>query len=80
GCFVAPVTHGGRELLGFLALLVGVVVGALLARHFFMMFGLDPESRESWVRLLFVIGEIAGGVLLGLLCIRFGRFETLNLS
>ncbi|HHW4674868.1 MAG TPA: MFS transporter, partial [Xylella fastidiosa subsp. pauca] len=25
GHFVAPVTHGGRELLGFLALLVGVV-------------------------------------------------------
>lgn len=45
-----------------------------------MMFGLDPESRESWVRLLFVIGEIAGGVLLGLLCIRFVRFETLNRS
>ncbi|ALR03384.1 MFS transporter [Xylella fastidiosa] len=80
GHFVAPVTHGGRELLGFLALLVGVVVGVLLTRYLFMMFGFDPESKESWVRFLFVMGEIAVGVLLGLLCIRFVCFETLNRS
>ncbi|AXI82601.1 MFS transporter [Xylella taiwanensis] len=80
GRFVAPATDGVRELLGFLALLIGVVVGALLTRYLFMVFGLDPESKERWIRLLFVMGQIAGGMMLGLSCIRFVRFETLNRS
>jgi len=69
-----------RELLGFLAMLLGVLGGALLARGVLIWLGLSPESPDKWVQLLFVLAGIALALPLGWLAARLARFETLNRS
>lgn len=78
--FKAPVSKASSELWGFLALVVGVGVGAWLAHHLLVLLGLDPDSSDRWVRLVFVVTQIAAAMMLGLKVTRWVRFETLNAS
>jgi len=78
--FKAPVSKAGGELRGFLALVAGVALGAWLAHQALVLCGLDPDSADRWVRLVFVVTQIAAAMVLGLGVTRWVRFETLNAS
>ncbi|MEW5771568.1 MAG: MFS transporter [Pseudomonadota bacterium] len=69
-----------RELLGFLAMLGGVLAGAFAARWGLMALGLSPDDPNKWVQLLFVLAGIALALPLGWRAARAARFETLNRS
>lgn len=69
-----------RELLGFLAMLVGVYLGYLAARTTLIALGLDPGDANKWIQLLFVLAEIAVALPLAWWFARLARFETLNRS
>jgi PAT family beta-lactamase induction signal transducer AmpG len=69
-----------KELLGFLALLSGVLAGAFLSRWLLMGMGLDPDDPNKWIRLLFVLTGIACALPLGGWAARRVGFETLNRS
>jgi PAT family beta-lactamase induction signal transducer AmpG len=78
--FKAPVSKASSEVWGFLALVFGVAAGAWLAHQLLVLVGLDPDSSDRWVRLVFVITQIAAAMVLGLGVTRWVRFETLNAS
>ncbi|WHL19067.1 AmpG family muropeptide MFS transporter [Stenotrophomonas acidaminiphila] len=78
--FKAPVSKASNEVWGFLALVLGVAAGAWLAHQLLVLVGLDPDSSDRWVRLVFVITQIAAAMVLGLGVTRWVRFETLNAS
>jgi MFS transporter, PAT family, beta-lactamase induction signal transducer AmpG len=69
-----------KELTGFLALVAGVLAGALLSRWALMGLGLDPDDPNKWIRLLFVLAGIACALPLGGWAARKVGFETLNRS
>jgi PAT family beta-lactamase induction signal transducer AmpG len=69
-----------RELLGFLALLAGVLAGAFLSRWLLMGLGLHPDDPNKWVRLLFVMAGVACALPLGYWAARKAGFETLSQS
>ncbi|MBM4181479.1 MAG: MFS transporter [Betaproteobacteria bacterium] len=69
-----------RELLGFLAMLAGVLAGAFLSRWLLIGLGLDPHDANKWVQLLFVLAGIAMALPLGAWAARRAGFETLNRS
>ena len=69
-----------RELVGFFALVAGVLAGALLSRWLLMGLGLHPDDPNKWVRLLFVLAGIAFALPLGGWAARKVGFETLNQS
>ena len=73
-------SDAGGELRGFLAMLAGVIVGYFLARSVLDLLGLDPDSQNRWVQLLFVMAEIATALPLAWWFARIARFETLNAS
>ncbi|MDR2113590.1 MAG: MFS transporter [Candidatus Accumulibacter sp.] len=75
-----PPSSAGGELRGFLAMLAGVAAGYILARHALLLLGLDPNSANHWIQLLFVIAEIAAALPLAWWFARLARFETLNAS
>ena len=69
-----------RELVGFAAMLAGVVAGYLIARQALIFAGLDPNDRNHWIQLLFVLAEIALALPLAWWCARRAGFATLNAS
>lgn len=69
-----------RELLGFLAMLAGVLAGAFAARWGLMVLGLSPNDPNKWIQLLFVLAGIALALPLGWQSARAAGFETLNRS
>ena len=69
-----------RELLGFLALLAGVLAGAFLSRWALMGLGLDPDDPNKWIRLLFILAGIACALPLGGWAAKKAGFETLTQS
>ncbi|WP_306603071.1 MFS transporter [Azonexus sp.] len=69
-----------RELLGFAAMLGGVVVGYWLARQLLILLGLNPDDSNRWIQLLFVLGEIALALPLAAWAAKRAGFETLNRS
>lgn len=73
-------TLPAQELLGFLAMLAGVIAGALAARGLLIALGLDPHSANKWIQLLFVMAGIVGALPLGWWAAKRARFETLNRS
>ncbi|MDP2432942.1 MAG: MFS transporter [Pseudomonadota bacterium] len=73
-------SDAGRELLGFLAMLAGVLAGAFLSRWLLIGLGLDPNDANKWIQLLFVIAGIAGALPLGTWAARKVGFATLNQS
>lgn len=78
--FKAPVSKAGGELRGFVALVAGVALGAWLAHGLLILLGLDPDSTDRWVRLVFVVSQIAAAMVVGLGVTRWVPFETLNAS
>ncbi len=82
---VAPVravrdSTAPRELAGFLAMLAGIAIGYYVARGILVLAGFDADSEDRWIRLLFVVGEMAAALLLGLALARRFGFATLNRS
>lgn len=73
-------SSAGGELKGFAAMLAGVFAGYFLARNALRLLGLDPDSANHWVQLLFVMAEIAAALPLAWWFARLARFETLNAS
>lgn len=73
-------SSAGGELKGFLAMLAGVFAGYFLARSALRLLGLDPDSANHWIQLLFVMAEIAAALPLAWWFARLARFETLNAS
>jgi PAT family beta-lactamase induction signal transducer AmpG len=69
-----------RELLGFLALLAGVLAGAFASRWALMGMGMNPDDPSKWVRLAFVLAGVACALPLGYWAARRAGFETLNQS
>ena len=75
-----PHASARRELVGFAAMLAGVVAGYLIARQALIFAGLDPNDRNHWIQLLFVLAEIALALPLAWWCARRAGFATLNAS
>ena len=73
-------SSAGGELKGFAAMLAGVFAGYFLARNALRLLGLDPDSANHWIQLLFVMAEIAAALPLAWWFSRLARFETLNAS
>jgi len=69
-----------RELLGFLALLAGVLAGAFISRWVLMGLGLHPDDPNKWVRLLFVLAAVACALPLGGWAAKKAGFATLTQS
>lgn len=69
-----------RELLGFLAMLGGVLAGYWLARQALILLGLNPDDSNRWIQLLFVLAEIALALPLAAWAAQRAGFETLNRS
>ena len=75
-----PHASARSELIGFAAMLAGVVAGYLLARELLILCGLNPDDRNHWVQLGFVLAEIALALPLAWWCARRAGFVTLNAS
>lgn len=74
-------TTGARgEVFGFIAMLGGIALGYFAARWLLIGLGLSGDSEDRWVRLAFVVAEIAGALTLGLIAARRLGFTTLNQS
>lgn len=73
-------SDAGREVLGFLAMLAGVLAGAWISRQVLLLLGLDPNDANKWVQLLFVLAGIAAALPLGAWAARRVGFATLNQS
>jgi PAT family beta-lactamase induction signal transducer AmpG len=69
-----------RELLGFFAMLAGVLAGAFAARWALMGLGLSPDDPNKWIQLLFILSSIALALPLGWKAAKAAKFETLNRS
>ncbi|MFN4062814.1 MFS transporter [Azoarcus communis] len=69
-----------RELVGFVAMLAGVVAGYFIARQTLILFGLDPDDANRWIQLLFILAEIAVALPLAAWAAKRAGFETLNRS
>ena len=79
---VFPKTPGDspwREVVGFIALLIGVCLGAFLARYT-LGFIWDPLQAGHWVRFLVVLSQIVFACLFGLTAAWFAGFKTLYSS
>jgi len=68
------------ELIGFFAMLVGVLAGYWLARSLLVLLGFAPDSPNKWIQLLFILAEIAAALPLAAWMARRAGFETLNRS
>lgn len=69
-----------RELLGFVALVAGVLVSAYLVRQMFVVAGVDLESPNKWLQLAYILTSVAVALPLGLMASRAVGFATLNQS
>ena len=78
--FQAPTTAASKDLLGFVGLIVGVVVGAYAARMLLTLLGFDLATEDRWARLGFLVVQIAAAMSLGLWMAKRIGFETLNRS
>ena len=69
-----------KELTGFAAMLAGFVAGWFAARFVLILVGLDPDSPNKWLQLLFILAQLAAALPLGYQAARRAGFETLNRS
>lgn len=69
-----------KELLGFAAMLLGFAGGWFAARVVLIAVGLDPDSPNKWLQLLFILAQLAVALPLGYWAARRSGFETLNRS
>ncbi len=78
--FKAVVSRWKFELLGFIAMIIAVVVGYFLAKNALIIGGLNPDDKNKWIQLLFVIAEIGVALPLAWFAAKLAKFETLNKS
>lgn len=69
-----------KELLGFLALIAGVFIGAYIVRQAFILAGANLDDANKWLQLLYVLTSIGVAMPLGLMAARAVGFATLNQS
>jgi PAT family beta-lactamase induction signal transducer AmpG len=69
-----------KELAGFAAMLAGFVAGWFAARLVLVGLGLNPDDPSKWLRLLFILAQVASALPLGWWAARRVGFETLNRS
>jgi len=69
-----------RELAGFAAMLAGFAAGWWAARYVLIGLGLDPDDPDRWLRLLFIMAQVASALPLGWWAARKVGFETLSRS
>ncbi len=69
-----------RELLGFLALIVGVSISAYCVRIMFTSAGYDLEVGDKWVQLIYLLVSIAISLPCGLMAAKAAGFATLTQS
>lgn len=68
------------EWRGFFAMLVAVVIGIYVAKYALILLGLNPEDKNKWIQLLFVLMQIVVALPFALWAARKAGFETLNHS
>jgi PAT family beta-lactamase induction signal transducer AmpG len=69
-----------REVIGFLAMVAAVIAGYFVAHQALVLLGLNPDDKNKWIQLLFVVCEIAVALPMAWWAARKARFETLNQS
>ncbi len=78
---VKPLTSSPKqELIGFLAMLLGVLVGVYLVRFSFNLAGINLQDANKWVQLAYVMTSLAVALPLGLKTAQKAGFATLNQS
>ena len=68
------------ELLGFLAMILGVAAGVILVRLSFQLSGVDLSLANKWVQLAYVLVSLMVALPLGLKAAQKVGFATLNQS
>jgi PAT family beta-lactamase induction signal transducer AmpG len=69
-----------KELLGFFAMLVGVLAGVYLVRMAFNLAGINLQESNKWMQLAYVMTSLAVSLPLGLKAAQKAGFATLNQS
>ena len=69
-----------KELIGFLAMLLGVLAGVYLVRFGFNLAGVNLHDANKWVQLAYVMASLAVALPLGLKAAQKAGFATLNQS
>ena len=69
-----------KELLGFFAMLVGVLAGVYLVRMAFNLAGINLQESNKWMQLAYVMTSLAVSLPLGLKAAQKVGFATLNQS
>jgi MFS transporter, PAT family, beta-lactamase induction signal transducer AmpG len=66
-----------KEFYGFAAMVAGVVMGYYFAKQLLILIGFDSESEDAWVRLLFLLSEVAVAMAMAFYLAYLAKFETL---
>ncbi|MEO6117486.1 MAG: MFS transporter [Methylotenera sp.] len=69
-----------KELLGFLALVLGVSAGVYLTRLAFTLAGVDLGNADKWTQLVYILASISVALPLGIKASQIVGFATLNQS
>ncbi|HYN55371.1 MAG TPA: MFS transporter [Methylotenera sp.] len=69
-----------KELLGFLALVLGVSAGIYLTRLAFTLAGVDLGGADKWTQLVYILASISVALPLGIKASQIVGFATLNQS
>ncbi|HEX8978630.1 MAG TPA: MFS transporter [Parasulfuritortus sp.] len=69
-----------RELAGFAAMVAGFAAGWFAARYLLIGLGLNPDDPDRWLRLAFILAQLAGALPLGWWAARRVGFETMSRS
>ncbi|MDP3678757.1 MAG: MFS transporter [Methylotenera sp.] len=69
-----------KELLGFVALIAGVFLGAYCIRQIFILAGVNLDDANKWMQLFYVLTSIGVALPLGLAAAKIVGFATLNQS
>ena len=69
-----------KELLGFFAMVVGVLAGVYLTRMAFTLAGIDLKDASKWVQLAYVLASISIALPLGVAAAKKVGFATLTQS
>lgn len=70
-------TSASRELLGFAAMIAGVVAGYFLGGLLLQVIGFDLDGTNPWLRLMFLVVRTGLAITLGLYFARLVGFATL---
>ena len=77
---VAPKSNASNDVRGFIAMLLAVLAGYWIMHEALQILGFDPNDKNKWIQLLFVMSEIALALPLALWAARRAKFETFNHS